>query len=501
MPNFYMKIRRLLGVDVHCTTITRMTNESSAHAASESSNNSEVATSSQRDDRKASLENLPYDILFKLLSLSLEPYLLHTSQAIRQKLSSGFGGDKAFSIVAKSILLVALLPPSSWAYPPDFQAAQLSSKRDFSFLGAERSCNTAQHVLLQEQVFRSGWFHPRVVRLLLPQLMKISLERIIGTAEAISTLQFMCEQYPNFLMLGQGPELYDSFIEYLSSEGIKTRLGPIYPFITHFSTNSSVDFRNSSLGMPHYLYVVGMCHIPDALLECACLGTEESIQLVWMFHEMMRISEQAHKQENSGVFPVSINEALLAHAIETNLSQGNVDAVRTLVRLHEHVAIVRADPDVYRYEGWIKPRWYLLAAKSPDKLMLHNLALLEMYYGTRGVNSYKSMPYWDSEFVQALTRLVRTGVDWWTLQAYASVLRAHPDLKNHKTPDGDWVRLLVGPTWESENDFIARNYSSWMAHRQHRAKEMARDLGVHKWYLKDLNHPKLMSHIFQRGFC
>jgi hypothetical protein len=483
MPIFYLNLNPLLTVESH--THHEMANNPSKHAASEGWNSGEVATSRQNDDRKTSLETLPYDILFRLLSLSLEPNLIHTSRVIREKLSRGLGGEKAFSTVAKSIILVALLPPSSWA-------KQLSTRHDFSILGVERSRNTAELVLLQEQVVQSSWFHPRVVRLLLPQLMKISLERIMGTAEASSTLQVMCEQYPNFLTLGIGPR-GDCFFEYLSSDGIKTRFLVVNSFVLRFPIDPTVDLRHVVWTRDYLVYVAGMCHMPDALLECACLGTEESIQLVWMFHEMMRISEQAHEQENSGVFPVSINEVLLAHAIETNLSLGNVDAVRTLVSLHEFVAEIRAKHSNCQDEALIKPRWYLLAARSPEKLMLHNLAILEELDEDGTGECCRSIPYWDDEFVEALSRLVRAGVDRWTLEAYARVLRARQELYRHKSPDGDWMRLSVVPPLEIEADNYQLSYSSWIAHRENRTEEMAGVLRD-RWTDDDLDLPELELH-------
>ena len=465
--------------------MTNMANASSKPAASGSWNGGKVAMSLQNDDHETSLDTLPYDILIQLLSLSLEPYLFHTSHAIRQKLGSGLGGDQAFSNVAESIILVALLPPCSWTN-------HLSSQSDFSFMSAERSRNAAQHIHFQEQVFRSGWFHPRVVRLLLPQLMKISLEKTIGIAEASIVLQDMCKRYPNFLKLGQAPRLHDSCFEYISSEGITTSL-QANPFLLQLPKDPSMDFRLDVFPPSDYFCVVGICHVPDALLKVACLGTEESIQLMFMFLKMMDFSKMAHAAEKSGVLPISINKALLASAIDTNLSQGNADAVRMLVALRDSVKHIWAKTSSDEAEALIEPRWYLLAARSPNKLMLHNLAQLETSGEYEGI--YMSIPYWDNEFVEALSRLVMTGVERWTLEAYACVLRVRQNLDSYKSPGGGWMCMSITmPKLWDEEYINLQNYSKWMAHRENRAKEMANILLECRWNHEDLDAPEFRLH-------
>lgn len=168
------------------------------HAALERWSGGEAAKRSQTDGPKTPLERLPYDILVKLLSVSLELNLMHTSRTIRGKVSNGLGIDKAFSVGAKTITLVALMSPYSWN-------DRFTYQRDVGFLDVERSRNTAQQPILQEKIFNSGWFHrPRVVRQLLPQLINISLERITVASKAAETLRDMRKRCPDFLKLGQG---------------------------------------------------------------------------------------------------------------------------------------------------------------------------------------------------------------------------------------------------------------------------------------------------------
>lgn len=173
-----------------------MASASRKHAASKSWSSGEAVKRPQNVSRKASLETVPYDILVKLLSLSFELKLIQTSHTIRERLSNRIGIEGAYSVGAETITLVALLPPYIWT-------DKFPYRRDIGFLDVERSRNSEQHLILQEKVFSSGCFpHPRVVRRLLPQVMKISLERITVASEATKTLRDMRKRYPDFLKLG-----------------------------------------------------------------------------------------------------------------------------------------------------------------------------------------------------------------------------------------------------------------------------------------------------------
>lgn len=111
---------------------------------------------------------------------------------------AGIGMENAFSVGAKTIALVALMPPSSCI-------DNSSQERDIAFLDARRSQDTPQHMILQEKVFNSVWFHhPRLVRQLLSQLTGITLDSITVSSEATKTLEDMRKRYPDFVKLGQG---------------------------------------------------------------------------------------------------------------------------------------------------------------------------------------------------------------------------------------------------------------------------------------------------------
>lgn len=126
------------------------------HTGSKSWGGRKVAIRSQIDGHKVLLKRLPFDIMVKLLSLSLELNLIHTSHTIRETLKRSIGIEQVFSVGAKTIILVALMPPYLWN-------DRFSSQRNIGFLDVQRSYNTAEHMILQDKVLKSGWFpNPRV---------------------------------------------------------------------------------------------------------------------------------------------------------------------------------------------------------------------------------------------------------------------------------------------------------------------------------------------------
>lgn len=124
--------------------------------------------------------------------------------------------------------------------------------------------------------------------------MRITLDRVTLAPEAAKTLLDMRRRYPDFLTLGQArtPETYK--FEYLNSKGTKRTLGASDPL----RINVTID--QPRVLKPQWVYVTGLCHLPDAVLEPPF--TEESIQLLWMFGKMMRHSARAHKNGETGSF-------------------------------------------------------------------------------------------------------------------------------------------------------------------------------------------------------
>lgn len=207
--------------------------------------------------------------------------------------------------------------------------------------------------------------------------------------------------------------------------------------------------------------------MPEALLQPPYTG--ENIQLLWMFYAMMSTSERVHEHEKTGKLRVSINDGRLVTAIEFALSEGNVDTVRELVSIRAFFRESREKPWKDRPEDLIKPEWYLLAVRSSHKAMLQNLAQLDM----PDDHHTRNIPYWDSDFVEEVSRVATTRLDRFTREMYAC-LRRHCDLLDeHKLPDGTWMRISGPAPWWSEGDH-SYGYSDWIRLREKHAEDIAR---------------------------
>lgn len=412
----------------------------------------------RKDFSKASLENLPYDILIRLLSLSLELNLMHTSHTIREKLIGGIGIDKAFSVGAKTISLVALMPPYSWS-------DRFAYHRDVGFMDVERSQNTAQHLILQEKVFNSGWFtHPRIVCQLLPQAIKITLEKIMVTAEAGKVMKDMHMRCPNILSLGNSRSSAD--YEFLSIEnGRKGFLNALNAF--QLFVRDKPSHHRFSGNRVEVVPVIAMCHIPGALLQPPF--NEEKIQLLWIFHKMIgesRFRDRRVALRGQEKFEISIDEARLVTAIEAELSEGNVDAVRQLVDIRATLLFARN----LHWDYSIEPHWYLIAARSSNGLMLHNLAQMDLpdaEYRTR------SIPFWDTDLFEGLSVAVSTLGEKYASRLYARLEKFQDKLDSFKLPDGNWKRIRGPDPCFINDDLEDLGYEEWMSHRQERSRQMA----------------------------
>jgi hypothetical protein len=150
-----------------------------------------ISQHTSRCDITVSTERLPSDILVKLVSISLELNLPYTSRTTREQVSNGIGIDKAFSVGAKTITLVALMFPYSWN-------DRFMNQRGAGFLDIEKSRNTVQHLVPQEKVFDSAWFPAQAWfdSYVLPRLMRLSLEMIAVAFESAKTLRDMPKAYP-----------------------------------------------------------------------------------------------------------------------------------------------------------------------------------------------------------------------------------------------------------------------------------------------------------------
>lgn len=97
----------------------------------------------------------------------------------------------------------------------------------------------------------------------------------------------------------------------------------------------------------------------------------------------------------------------MATAIEVALLEGNVDAVREMVRFRGQLQDSKRESWEDRTEDIVESKWYLLAARSSNKLMLHNLIQLDQ----PARDGTSNIPWWDKNFVDEVSRIVRERPD------------------------------------------------------------------------------------------
>ena len=125
-----------------------------------------------------------------------------------------------------------------------------------------------------------------------------------------------------------------------------------------------------------------------------------------------------------------------------------MDAVRELVMIRGHLQENRKDSWKDRTEEYIKLEWYVLAVRSRNRLMLHNLAQLGIPYD----HETRNIPYWDSEFVEEVSRAATIRFYRFTEQMNTFLRRQAEKQEDNKPPDGRWKRISGPLPWYIEDD-------------------------------------------------